>query len=183
MKIIEIPNPMLRTISQEVTEITGEIIEFIEKQEHTLIHKKNPEGVGLSAPQVGQNWRIFSTYLDRGGIRIIKTYINPTITKASSRLSLGPDPQKPFLEGCLSIPNIFAPVWRHQTIKLDFFTLDPASHKLIAGSTRFDSFPARVVQHEMDHLEGILFTDRTREQNLPVYEEIGEKLVETNKTI
>jgi len=179
MKILTIPNPILRTKSKPVTAIDKKLVDFINDLAQTLDKKRNPEGVGLSAPQVGKNLRIFATRLkNKQGDRILRTYINPTPTRVSPQLTLGPNPDKPFLEGCLSIPELYAPVKRHAWIKLEYFTLDPTTQSLLKHSKRFESFPARVIQHELDHLEGILFTDRAVADNLPIYQDKNGDLVE-----
>lgn len=178
MKILTVPNQSLKTPSEEITSVDKKLLRFIKDMEDTLVNKKNPEGVGLSAPQVGKNIRVFTTYLDRGKDREIATYINPRIRVANQKMTLGPNPKKPFLEGCLSIPHIFGPVWRHHSLTLEYQIINPDNLTLETKNTRFESFPARVVQHELDHLEGILFTERALEQDLPLYREEGGELVE-----
>lgn len=171
MKIITVPNPTLTKKSTPITKIDKKLVKFIQNLEKTLKNKKNPEGVGLSAPQVNRNLNLFCTYVDMGGVRKIRTYLNPRITKSSSQLTLGRNPNKPFLEGCLSIPNIYGPVWRHQWVKLEYQRLNQETLTLEDFSERFESFPARVIQHEYDHLEGVLFTQRAVESKLPLYQE------------
>lgn len=178
MKIITVPHPKLKQKSSPVTQVDKKLIQFVHDLEQTLIHKKNPEGVGLSAPQVAVNLRLFCTYLDQDGAKQIRTFINPKITRSSPKLTLGGKPDKPFLEGCLSIPNIYGPVYRHQWIKLTYQIINPDTLSLEPRAEHFDSFPARVIQHETDHLEGILFTERAIQQGLPLYREENNQLVE-----
>jgi len=176
MKILTIPHPALTTVSKPISVFDTKLTRFISDLESTLKNKKNPEGVGLSAPQVGKNIRLFSTYLETDSGRQLKSYLNPKITKTSSKLTLGPDPKKPYLEGCLSIPDIYGAVWRHFWVELEYQTLTdqkPQTHRL-----KFKGFEARVIQHEYDHLEGILFTQRSINDNLPLYKEVGQQLVE-----
>lgn len=183
MKIITVPNPTLKKVSTPVEVADKKLATFIADLEKTLVTKKNPEGVGLSAPQVAKNWRIFSIYLDHTRPNSVETLVNPVIVSASRKMSLGGSSQeKPFLEGCLSIPQTFGPVWRHHRITLEYFELDLSDLKLIPRSKKFKGFPARVVQHEMDHLDGILFTDRALEQGLPLYREAGGELVEIGRS-
>lgn len=178
MKIITVPHPALRNKSLPVTTIDKKLIEFIKDMEKTLMGKKDPQGVGLSAPQLNKNLRLFSTFFEHGGNKPeIRTYINPEIIRASDKMTLGPDSKKPILEGCLSIPNVWGAVQRHHWIKLNYYTLNP-NLTLEKHSQRFESFPARVIQHEFDHLEGILFTDRTLKDNLPLYQEKNGQLEE-----
>jgi peptide deformylase len=178
MKILTVPNELLKQKSTPVTTVDKKLLHFIKDLEYTLRVKKNPEGVGLSAPQVGKNIRIFSTYLDKGNERHIETYINPRITKASEKMTLGPNPEKPYLEGCLSIPDIYGAVWRHHRIELEYETIDPGTWELVSQKRKFESFPARVVQHEFDHLEGILFTERSLEAGLKLFKEVDGELEE-----
>ena len=178
MKILHVPNPILKKKSSDVTSLDNNLITFVEQLEDTLRNKKNPEGVGLSAPQVGKNINIFSTYLGDGPLRSIKTYINPKIVKASKKLTLGKNPKRPFMEGCLSIPEVYGPVWRHKKITIDYYIFDDNKKTLVQKSESHSDFPARVIQHEYDHLNGILFTERAIEQNLPLYQEIDGQLVE-----
>lgn len=196
LPILQVPHPILRQKSKPVAQIDTKVIGFIKQLQHTLVHQHNPKGVGLSAVQVGKLWRIFVTYLplprrsaSAGGSRHIRIFINPTIVSVSKKLTLGPHkPQatsyKPILEGCLSIPRIYGPVWRHQWIKLKYQSVNTSDGGAPTGddssevkTAKFSGFPARVIQHEMDHLDGILFTDRCLAANLPLYEETGDKLI------
>jgi peptide deformylase len=177
MKIVTVPHSALRAISQEVTDLDSGLINWIQDMETTLQNKTNPQGVGLSGPQVNHNLRVFCTFLQQGDQPPkIRTYINPRITKASDTLTLGPNPEKPILEGCLSIPHIWGPVRRHKWVQLEYFILNPQNTDLIRQKKRFESFPARVIQHELDHLNGILFTDHSLTQHLPVYQDKGGEL-------
>jgi len=196
MKIITVPHPTLHQTCDQITGVDKKLVRFIKDLEDTLRNKKNPQGVGLSAPQVDKKLRIFSTFLEHGGSKPeIRTYINPTITRTSPDKTLGPDAKKPLLEGCLSIPNIWGPVWRYKWVKLEYLVLDQTALNpgieesrastrdgnipgLIKQSKRFESFPARVIQHELDHLHGILFTDYASQDGLPIYEEKNGDLVE-----
>jgi methionyl-tRNA formyltransferase len=176
MKIVSVPHPALKKVSSEVGTIDKKLINFVRDLEKTLANKRNPEGVGLSAPQVDKNWRVFSIYLDHSSKSNVRTLINPTIVHASDKMTLSETKNKPYLEGCLSIPNIFGPVWRHETITLEYGYLE--NNQLITKTEKFTDFPSRVVQHEIDHLDGILFTDRAVEQELPLYTETNGELIE-----
>ena len=170
LKIVTLPDPALRKKSKPVQRVDKKLIRFIKNLQETLIKAEDPPGVGLSAVQAGKNWRIFLTYLkNKEGKRQFEIFINPVIFQAGKKMTLGPDKNKPFLEGCLSIPQIYAPVKRHQTIKLKYQTLDPNQHQLKEISQPFTDFAARVVQHEIDHLNGILFIDRVKDQSGQLY--------------
>lgn len=221
LKIVTVPNQILRQPSQPVTKMNTKNVLFLQDMANTLIKKEDPPGVGLSAIQVGTPARIFMTYLppinDLGTIDghqpppELKIFINPEIIDASENMTLGSDPKKPALEGCLSIPNLYGPIFRHRTIKMKYQTIDTA--RVIAderaqpdprrrgreSSTRsslsegkidliektevFSNFFARVIQHEYDHLEAILFTDYTKRDDLPLYFDNGKHLIEIDKPL
>lgn len=169
--ILNVPNPQLRLVSKPIKAIDSALIDFIQELKHTLIHKSNPAGVGLSAIQIGSPIRLFITYLPNNlslspskwhpKNQEVQIYINPVILNTSKTVCLGENPTRPSLEGCLSIPRLYGPVWRYDWIEIQFQTIDISdpTHKLITKTQRFEAFPARVIQHEYDHLEGILFTD------------------------
>lgn len=102
------------------------------------------EGVGLAAPQTGKNLRIIVINSKDGVIGAI----NPKIVKKSWARVLG-------REGCLSLPGIFGQVKRHKNITVNYYDIDGKKIKLTA-----QGMMARVLQHEIDHLDGILFTDK-----------------------
>lgn len=179
-KIITVPDPILRKISELIEKIDKKTLKIIRDLESTLESSESPKGVGLSGVQIGKPIRVFCTYLPPSGNPshqeekpIIKTYINPEITKTSKEKTIGPDKKKPILEGCLSIPNIWGPVWRHKWVRLKWQTKEGRWQK-----AKFQHFESRVIQHELDHLNGILFTDFSLKDNLPLYEYQEEKLVE-----
>lgn len=168
MHIITIPHPTLRAVAEPVIQPTVEHAEFIARLEETLRKTRNPKGVGLAAPQVDKRWRIFTTAIDQQPL----TFINPHITGRSEVLTLGPNADDPVLEGCLSMPHLWGPVPRHQWIEVQFQTLEgdaTTELKLVRQERRFVDFFARVVQHEFDHLDGVLFTDHSLRYDLPVY--------------
>ncbi len=176
------PHPTLRTKAAEVTELTEEIQQTIETLQKTLRESVDPPGVGLAAPQVNARWRIFATQLDqdahaRNPIRIL---VNPVVLDRADKLILGSNPRRPDLEGCLSIPDLYAPVLRHEWITVQWTTLNWQNELAEEHTETFFDFSARVLQHELDHLDGILFTDHVREQNQPLYQVSGEELEEVS---
>jgi len=175
MKIITIPHSNLRIQAQSVTQVDRKLQHFISDLEMTLAKKKNPKGVGLAAPQVNMKWRIFSTQLPRATQdvqSVLQTYINPRITDHSEGHSYGGDKKEPTLEGCLSIPGFYGPVPRWEWLDLMYDFID--GNELKSASGHFTDFEARVIQHEYDHLEGILFIDHVIAYNLPLYKEDSE---------
>jgi len=193
MKIITIPHPTLRETAQAVTKANNQLIKFITELESTLENSKNPRGVGLAAPQVDKLLRVFTTSFssndnqDKLENRLqdnIRHFINPVISKACKRKKvLGVDPTDPDLEGCLSMPGLYGPVPRRRWVEIEFQTLE--NEQLQNHKERFDGFHARVIQHELDHLDGILFTDYSLEHDLPVYHQSddGKKLEEIDREL
>ena len=181
LPIITVPNPTLRQKSASVDAVTPRVANFIKNLEETLQKKTDPPGVGLSAIQVAEPLRIFTLYLPKNYRKeespkastdfVLTTFINPEIIDKSDQYTLGPNPQKPIMEGCLSIPDIYGPVLRHQWIELKYYTLSPAPYTLVEHTIHLFGFAARVAEHEQDHLDGILFTDRSLAQNQPLFED------------
>jgi peptide deformylase len=176
MKIITVPHSTLRTVAQPVVTIDKKVLQFIQNLQTTLAKKDNPKGVGLAAPQVDMKWRIFVTQLSPDGGRsneekppVMRTFINPRIIDRPDKLTFGPDKREPILEGCLSIPGIYGPVPRWPWLRLEFQEI--VNGELVIKTERFSDFAARVIQHENDHLDGVLFVDYALEYDLPLYKE------------
>ncbi len=107
------------------------------------------DGIGLAGPQVGVEKRIFVCHVPDDDPRI---FINPEIIGTSQEIS-------PYEEGCLSIPGVYSDVIRPQSITLQAWSLEGKPFKLEA-----EGLLARVIQHEIDHLKGILFIDHLTEK-------------------
>ncbi|MBI4137910.1 MAG: peptide deformylase [Candidatus Sungbacteria bacterium] len=185
-EITQLPNKVLRLVAKEVPASSipsSRIQSLISRMKATL--KATPDGVGLAAPQVGESLRIFivseeAEEIDRAGRprrdekgEIVKkpyeprewnyyVFINPVIKNTS---------RKKFedTEGCLSVPGKYGAVKRHEKLTLAY--RDEAGKKITRG---FSKFFSRVIQHECDHLEGILFIDKAekvfsvrKDQNTP----------------
>ncbi len=188
MKIITIPHPTLRQKALPVKEVNASLVKLVNGLEKTLDEHRRPAGVGLAAPQVDKLLRIFITKLppagslEKDGSRPtgkLRHFINPQIVRACKRKKvLGVKKGEPDLEGCLSMPGLYGPVPRHRWVEIDFQTLE--NEQLIDQRERFDGYQARVIQHELDHLDGVLFTDYALENELPVYRESenGQELIE-----
>ncbi len=111
----------------------------------------NP-GIGIAAPQVGINRNVFWVQrFDKEG-EPFEFYVNPKIVWRSALLRIG-------MEGCLSIPDISGEVLRNYTIKIMYWDSEGKFHEEMV-----EGFTAVVFQHEYDHLNGVLFTDRLKEQ-------------------
>lgn len=183
LKIITVPHPILTTKAKPVAKIDKRILKLVKDMEETLDAQKNPEGVGLSAPQVAVGVRIF--IVKHPADKKLLTFINPKIVQTEELPVHKKKKKKPEsehdedeyedsnLEGCLSIPNIWAAVKRHDKVEVEYMD--------ITGEVKkewFSGFSSVVVQHEYDHLDGILFTQRAVEQGNPLYKEVRGKLHE-----
>ena len=143
LNIIINPNPILRKKSIEINKNkinSKEMKEFCANMSETMIKK---DGVGLAAPQVGKNIRFIVVNIENK----ITCMINPIITKKSWAKEFGE-------EGCLSVPDTFGKVKRHKKIKCLYY--DNNGKKQIISA---EKLTARIIQHEIDHLDGILFID------------------------
>lgn len=160
LPIISVPHPKLRAKSVAIEALTPDVLVKLKDLGDTMKHAHDPEGVGLSFPQIGYNLRGFVTYLEKK----LKFYINPVILDMSDEKTLGGIPDRPTLEGCLSIPWLYGPVWRAKRIKIQ--AMDERGEIFTKILT---SFPARLALHEIDHLDGILFTDYTLKDDQPLY--------------
>lgn len=174
-----VPNEILRLVCKPIV-WDKKTLETVTALQDTVMAQTNPQGVGLSAPQIGKNARLFVTWLSADPeadptVSDLKVYGNPVLTAHSSDVTFGPDPDDPILEGCLSIPKIYGPVPRYEWIEIAFETMEDG--KKVTKEERAEGFLARVIQHEFDHLEGKLFTDYSLKYDLPVYEYVGKKLV------
>lgn len=182
MKIITAPHPTLRQVAKKVDVFDTKFFTFLKELAQILVEKENPRGVGLAAPQVGKSWRVFVAVLGEtnqdSNKPVVEFFINPVITKVSQHKILGLiDGGEERFEGCLSIPKLYGPVPRHEWIEVTYQTLKSPSElhaknpQIVTKYARFSDFDARILQHEYDHLEGILFTDYSLKENLPVYVE------------
>ncbi len=146
LEIVLHPHPALRWKSKEVSRIDAELRAMVEEM-FALMYASR--GIGLAANQVALPYRLF--VINPSGDKDDKdqefVFINPQITRRN-----GSETDE---EGCLSLPEVFGPVTRAAKIIVDAFDLDGQQFEL-----ELEDLPARVVQHEYDHVEGIMFTDR-----------------------
>ncbi|MHB9029563.1 MAG: peptide deformylase [Candidatus Latescibacterota bacterium] len=145
LKLYHYGSAVLKKQAEAVTEFNGELRDFVNRMIDTLYEEN---GVGLAAPQVGVSRRIVVIDLSFGEeVERILPMINPEILSAEGECSLE--------EGCLSIPGIYEDVVRPERVRVRY--RDPEGRTL---EMEADGFLARVIQHESDHLDGILFVDR-----------------------
>lgn len=149
LKIVPYGDQLLRKQSARIEEIDDSVHTLISEMKETMAAA---DGVGLAAPQVGRSLQLFlidwSKILEEGGET--RAYINPAI------LELG-DSKASQQEGCLSLPEVWGDVDRSNSIKIKY--TDVTGKEVEETLTEF---PARVFQHEFDHLLGILFIDRMK---------------------
>ncbi|MEJ2610224.1 MAG: peptide deformylase [Candidatus Thiodiazotropha sp.] len=149
LEILELPDPRLKEVADEVVDFNEELLAFIEDLEETRL--SGPAAVGIAAPQVGRQQRIIiidcSTTRKPVPNHGRLVLVNPEITEWDG-FELG-------REGCLSVPDYTGNVIRAERIKLHACcpTGEPLEYEM-------EGYEARALQHEVDHLDGILFVDR-----------------------
>ncbi len=184
MEIITAPHQTLREKAEPIVDVDKKTIDLISQLKSNLKNQQNPPGVGLAFTQVDKKLRAFAMRevdADADPAQAeIKVLINPEIIDHSSEKTLGTNEEEPDLEGCLSIPGVYGPVPRWSWVKVKYQVLE--NKKLKDKTKKFNGFPARIVQHELDHLNGILFTDYLLELDLPAYVEQDEGLIEIADT-
>lgn len=151
-KVITVPHPTLRKRARKVTDFGPKLQTLIDDMVDTM---RDEPGVGLAAPQVDVPLRVivveFGDEEDETVPPRLYTVVNPEITRTSRETVIG-------TEGCLSIPGFVGDVERYEAITVKGFTRRGQPMKLKAKG-----WLARIFQHEIDHLNGVLFTDRAIE--------------------
>ena len=158
LPIVAYGDPVLKKEAEDIDEKYPDLSKLIADMFETMYHAK---GVGLAAPQIGKSIRLFivdgAPFADEedeepdpraAGIENFKkVFINPIIEEESGE-------KWSFQEGCLSIPKIRENVFRQEKVLITYFDENWEFHE-----ESFDGYSARIIQHEYDHIEGILFTD------------------------
>ena len=142
LKVRKYGDPVLRRAAEPVGEVTAEIRLIIADMTETMYDEV---GIGLAAPQVGIPKRLIVIADEEG--RGVQALLNPAIVDRGGEMTGE--------EGCLSIPGVFAPVTRAAWVKVEARAVDGKPLTINARGLR-----ARVLQHEIDHLDGVLFIDR-----------------------
>jgi len=142
LKIKKYSDPILRVKCEEVKEITDEVRDFAQKMLRTM-HRG--DGIGLAAPQVGDNRKIIIIDIGHGSISLI----NPKIIKKSDKMTSE-------FEGCLSLPGINLRIKRPKTVEIEAYLLEREQNVRIKA----EDLLARDFQHEIDHLSGVLIIDK-----------------------
>ena len=143
--VVRYPDPVLRKVAEPVTSFDAGLERVVEAMFQRMVASK---GVGLAAPQVGISKRILVLNPDgeRGPGDL--ALVNPTILARAGDETF-------YDEGCLSFPGIYAEVKRPDRCTVAYQDLEGRAHQ-----REFDGFTSRIVQHEYDHLEGVLLVDR-----------------------
>ena len=151
LKIITVPDPVLKRKAHKVTDFGKDFQALVKDMVETM---REAPGVGLAAPQVGVSSRLIVVECaeneeeDEDAPKKMYVVINPEIDEASEDMELG-------VEGCLSVPRMMGEVNRHLKITVKGLNRQGKPIKL-----KLQGWLARIFQHEIDHLEGILYTDR-----------------------
>ncbi|MCT4560037.1 MAG: peptide deformylase [Crocinitomicaceae bacterium] len=159
LPIVAYGDPVLKKEAVEIDKDYPNLKELIDNMFETMYQA---QGVGLAAPQIGKSIRLFivdgSPFAEKeegeeddpmaeGMENFKKVFINPIIEEEKGE-------EWGFTEGCLSIPKIREEVFRHETVTISYYDENWELHE-----DTFDGYAARIIQHEYDHVEGILFTD------------------------
>lgn len=176
LKIVQAPAEVLATEAKEVSSVSAGIKKLIKEMTKTLLAAKDPEGVGLAAPQIGESLRLF--IIKESPDAPLHVFINPVITSMSeipSRNQEEKDKHKQVkLEGCLSLQNVWGVVNRAEKVTVTYLDENAKKH-----TKTFSGFLAVIIQHEYDHINGILFPKRVLEQQEKLYKATKDKKGET----
>lgn len=158
LPIVAYGDPVLKKRAKDIPKDYENLNELIDNMWESMY---KASGVGLAAPQIGKSIRLFvvdpSPFAEEEDIteeeaeqlkRAKRAYINPIILEREGE-------EWAFTEGCLSIPDIREDIFRPEEITIEYYDQDFKKH-----TDTFDGLAARIIQHEYDHIEGILFTDK-----------------------
>lgn len=170
-------HPTLRRVARPLTdsEVRGdEISRLVEDMTDTL---HDYGGIGLAAPQVNESVRLAIIEIPSEGSRYgeleslsLTVFVNPVVSVLDTR-------QEGFWEGCLSVPGLRGWVERPQSVRVDYKDLELKDYSKV-----FEGFHATVIQHEFDHLDGILYIDRMADMKQLLFEEEFERLVQAGES-
>ncbi len=175
LPIVKAPHSVLSSQAELVKTIDHGVKKLIEEMKDTLLNTHDPEGVGLAAPQVGKSLQLF---LAKPTVKSpFLVFINPKIINESETMQELKRPKKSNapgkLEGCLSLVDIWGIVRRHSAITVSYTDETGKQH-----TKKFTGFLATIIQHETDHLHGILFPKRVLEQQGKLYKSHKNKKAE-----
>lgn len=152
--IVAYGDPVLRKVARDIDEKETDVKKIVADMFETMYAAS---GVGLAGPQIGKDWRIFvvdgtpinegAEEIDESLVNFKKAFINAEIIEESGE-------EWPYEEGCLSIPGVRADVKRPSIVTIKY-----RDENWIERTESYSGMAARIIQHEYDHIEGILFTD------------------------
>lgn len=161
--IIKLPNKRLRNLSKNVDSIDNKIKKIIKDMSSATISweksRRHEIGVALAAVQINKLYKIVivkNDYENKEDLSF-KTYINPEIVKKYGDIVED-------YEGCLSVPDIYGKIPRFSKVKVKYIDLEGGEHQEV-----FTDFMARIMQHEIDHTQGILFIDKIKDREDAFY--------------
>lgn len=167
MKVIQTTDEdelkILKTASSDV-DLKDKLLPVLAERMFLSMRDTLNPGIGIAAPQVGINRNLFWVQRFDKVEEPFEFYVNPEIVWRSALLRKG-------LEGCLSIPEIRGDVYRNYTIQIKYWDKEGKFHQEIV-----EGFTAVVFQHEYDHIKGILFTDRLKEQENLEFSKVGDEI-------
>lgn len=146
LEILEYPDKRLRKVSESVTRFDADLSKLLDDMHETML---GAHGIGLAAPQVNRPLRVFivDLSLQEDEAKVRHEFVNPKISEGTGKIS--------FEEGCLSVPGVGESVNRKKRIRVDYQDRTGKAQVLYA-----EDLLAVAIQHEYDHLDGILFVDR-----------------------
>ncbi len=156
-RIVYLGEPVLREKAREIDEITDEVVALARDLAETML---DADGLGLAAPQIGESRRVIAVRLvsedreDEGGQPRVIVLLNPVITASSDESVVG-------TEGCLSLPTLQGQVERRVGVEVRGVSVD--GEEMVVSA---EGIVARALQHEIDHLDGVVFIDRARPDSL-----------------
>ena len=174
-KILKTSDPQLRTVAKPVNNANKKLLTLLRDMEETLDAQNDPEGLGLAAPQVGVFQRLFVLKPPKSKLQV---FINPEIFSLSKKtndvVKMVNGKRKteptPMMEGCLSLPHYYGPIQRAHSVTLKYYDIQPTTHNLILHKKTFTGFLAHIIQHEIDHLNGVFFIDHLLKTGRKLYQ-------------
>ncbi len=161
-KIVQSGDPILRAKSKVVSGVDKKVKDLIRDLKDTLTTQRDPEGIGLAAPQIGKNLQVFICNYKKFN----RVVINPKIINITpmSKAEKEKKSKREILEGCLSLPYYYGPLRRASKVEVEY--LNENGEKV---TEEFKDFEAQIILHEIDHLNGVLFIDHLLKEKKPLY--------------
>lgn len=169
LQISQLGHPVLRKKASEITNFRSKDLQ--ELVDNLIITAEDTNCVGIAAPQVYESKRVFIVASKPNKRHSNAPKMKPTVVINPNIIHSSEDTEKDW-EGCLSIPGIRALVPRHKTIKVEYFTREGKKQKRV-----FKNFIARIFQHELDHLNGIVYLDRIETSKDIITEKEYQKMI------